>query len=54
MRSIAPTFDQGVTDATEESEPIAQWSGHEPAGRRLWPRRQEAQSAQAETWSEEV
>jgi len=41
-------------DANEEAEPLAQWSRDEPARRRLWPRRQEAQSAHAQTRAEEV
>ena len=41
-------------DANEEAEPLAQRSGNEPAGRRLWPRWQETQSAQPQTRAQEV
>lgn len=41
-------------DAKQEAQSIAQRSRNEPARRRLWPRRQEEQSAQAETRAEEV
>ena len=44
----------GISDAREEAEPVAERSRNEPAGRRLWPRRQEAQSADAEAWAQEV
>ena len=55
MRSISPRIrSKEDRHAGEEGEPITQWTWNEPAWRRLWPRRQEAQSAQAEARTEEV
>jgi len=55
MRSIKPRI-RAKEDrhAGEEGEPITQWTRNEPARRRLRPRRQEAQSAQAKARTEEV